>query len=337
MSKKRHHRRRSWPRTILLVVFAAAAVMGIYHALFRAPKIETVPRPSASASSSQDPAGSVSSAETAAVSSHEQRKPDCYLILVSGVDDGNGGSDTNILVSLDAKNDTIHCVSVPRDTLVNVKRKVKKINAAYNMGGTEQLAAEISDTLGIPVDFTVKVNLKGFVELVDAIGGVDFNIPINMNYDDPLQDLSIHFKKGMQHLDGADAIKVVRFRHNNDGSGYGTEDIGRIGTQQAFLKAVAKKTLTLSNVDKISSFSKIFQKYVKTDLTLGNLAWLGKEAITIGTDHISFATLPGDGAGYYKGISYYTLDSDATLQMVNTALNPYVEDRTMSDLDILSP
>ena len=336
MSKKRHHRRRSWPRTILLIAVAAAAMAGIYHGLFRAPKIETVLPPSSS-SATDGSAGSVSSEEATAISSHQQRKPDCYLILVSGIDDGNGGSDTNILVSLDAKNDTIQCVSIPRDTLVNVKRKVKKINAAYNLGGTKQLAAEISDTLGIPVDFTVQVNLKGFVALVDKIGGVDFEIPINMNYDDPLQGLSIHFKKGMKHLDGADAIKVVRFRHNNDGSGYGTEDIGRIGTQQAFLKAVAKQTLTLSNVDKISSFAKIFQKYVETDLTLGNLAWLGKEAITIGTDNISFATLPGDGAGYYKGISYYTLDSAATLQLVNSALNPYVEDRTMSDLDILSP
>ena len=231
MSKKRHHRRRSWPRTILLLAVAAAAMAGIYHALFRAPKIETVPQTSPSASSS---AHSVSAEETAAMSSHEQRKSDCYLILVSGIDDGNGGSDTNILVSLDAKGDTIHCVSIPRDTLVNVKRKVKKINAAYNLGGTEQLAAEISDTLGVPVDFTVQVNLKGFVELVDAIGGVDFEIPINMNYDDPVQGLSIHFKKGLRHLDGADAIKVVRFRHNNDGSGYGTEDIGRIGTSRRF-------------------------------------------------------------------------------------------------------
>lgn len=333
MAKKRH-RRRSWPRTIFLIAVFAAALVGIYHALFRAPTIQPAPQPAASASSgsAQD-----SAAEEASVSSHDQRKSDCYLILVSGIDDGNGGSDTNILVSLDAKGGTIHCVSVPRDTLVNVKRKVKKVNAAYNLGGSKQLAAEISDTLGVPVDFTIQVNLKGFVELVDAIGGVDFNIPVNMNYDDPTQNLSIHFTKGMRHLSGKDAIKVVRFRHNNDGTGYGTEDIGRIGTQQAFLKAVAKQTLTLSNVDKISRFAKIFQKYVDTDLTVGNLAWLGKEAITIGSDHISFATLPGNGAGYYKGISYYTLDPEETLKLVNTALNPYTEDRTASDLDILSP
>ena len=331
--------RRSWSRTFLLTTVVVLSVLcvaaGAYRSLVRAPALQT-------GESSAEPAASAAAAVSSAAASAEPepadvRKPDFYTVLLYGVDDGNGGSDTNILVGFDDAGKAIHCVSIPRDTLVNVKRKVKKINAAYNLGGTEQLAAEISDTLGVPVDFTVQVNLKGFVELVDAIGGVDFEIPINMNYDDPVQGLSIHFKKGLRHLDGADAIKVVRFRHNNDGSGYGTEDIGRIGTQQAFLKAVAKQTLTLSNVDKISSFAKIFQKYVETDLTAGNLAWLGKEAISIGTDNISFATLPGDGAGYYKGVSYYTLDSDATLQLVNTALNPYAEDRTMSDLDILSP
>lgn len=333
MSKRHRRRRRSWPRTIFLMVLVALALAGIYHGLFRTPQIE----PSSQSSSSAAASSSATAEETAVISSHNQRKADYFIILVSGIDDGNGGSDTNILVSVDAADGAIHCISVPRDTLVNVSRTVKKINAAYNLGGTTQLASEISDTLGVPVDFTIQVDLNGFVDLVDAIGGVDFEIPINMDYDDPLQNLSIHFSKGLHHLSGEDAIKVVRFRHNNDGSGYGTEDIGRIGTQQAFLKAVAKQTLTLSNVGKVSAFSRIFQKYVETDLTLGNLAWLGKEAISVGADNITFDTLPGDGSGYYKGIAYYTLDPDATLEMVNTALNPYVENRTAADLDILVP
>ena len=138
------------------------------------------------------------------------------------------------------------------------------------------------------------MDLTGFAALVDAIGGVDFEVPIDMNYDDPYQDLHIHFSAGMQHLTGEEALKVVRFRHNNDGSGYGSEDIGRMETQQAFLKAVAKQTLTLSNLDKISEFANIFNAYVETDLSLGNLAWLGKEAISMGADAVSFSTLPGE-------------------------------------------
>ena len=197
-----------------------------------------------------------------------------------------------------------------------------------NYGGTT-VRMIIGDQLGIPVDFTVSVDLTGFEALVDAIDGVDFEVPINMNYDDPYQDLHIHFNAGMQHLTGEEAMKVVRFRHNNDGSGYGNEDIGRMQTQQAFLKAVAQQTLTLSNLDKIDDFVKIFQQYVETDLTLGNLAWLGKEAISMGAENISFSTLPGEWHS-----PYIYLDPDATLEVVNQYLNPYVEDRTMEDLNI---
>ena len=152
-----------------------------------------------------------------------------------------------------------------------------------------------------------------------------------MNYDDPYQDLHIHFSAGMQHLSGAEALKVVRFRHNNDGSGYGSEDIGRMQTQQNFLKAVASQTLTLSNVGRVDEFVKIFMEYVDTDLTLGNLAWLAKEAISMGAENITFSTLPNEWRS-----PYIYLDPAATLEVVNQHLNPYVEDRTMEDLNIPS-
>ena len=193
----------------------------------------------------------------------------------------------------------------------------------------ELLADVISDQLGIPVDYTVSVDLRGFRALVDAIDGVDFYIPINMDYDDPVQNLSIHFSKGMRHLTGAEALKVVRFRHNNDGSGYGSEDIGRMQTQQDFLKAVAKKILTPASLTKLDDFVKIFQQYVETDLNLGNLAWLGGEAISIGSDGIDFSTLPGN----WKS-PYIYLDLSETLAVVNQHLNPYVEDRLPEDLNV---
>ena len=170
------------------------------------------------------------------------------------------------------------------------------------------------------------VDLKAFVALVDAIGGVDFNVPIDMDYEDPYQDLYIHIPAGMQHLNGEDALKVVRFR-----SGYASQDIGRMETQQKFLKAVVKQTLRVSNLDKVDDFVKIFKKYVKTDLELGELAWLGKEAITIGAENISFSTLPGE----WKS-PYIYLDPEAILTLVNEHLNPYVEDRVMEDLNIPS-
>ena len=329
--RRQRRRRRSWPRTILLIVFVLAILAGIYACLVRKPQVQ--PDPAGSTSQDVSSSSSASSEPTPV----KERKDDFFTILVSGTDDGNGCADTNILVGFDAKNQAITCVSIPRDTGVYIDGKSQKVNAAYGKGGMALLADTVSDALGIPVDFTVEVSLEAFVKLVDEIGGVDFYVPLNMNYDDPYEDLHIHFSKGTQHLNGRDALKVVRFRHNNDGTGYGTEDIGRIGTQQAFLKAVAKQLLQIGNVKNIPALVDIFYTYVKTDLTTGNLVWLGNEALNIGTENIHFATLPGDGSGYYNKQSVYVLDAQATCDLVNEALNPYNEALTLEDMDILVP
>lgn len=333
MSKPRHLRKRRRRNPLPLLLAAAFVVAAIYagvHCLFRAPEQKQSLPPTQEVSAGAEISSEAEDTEEQeALRSHLERKDDFYTILVSGVDDGNGGSDTNILVAVDAANDYIYGISIPRDTKASFNGTNHKINAAYNTGGMAMLSDVVSEQLGIPVDYTVLVDLRGFEALVDAIGGVDFYIPVNMNYDDPVQDLHIHFTKGSAHLNGTDALKVVRFRHNNDGTGYGSEDLGRMQTQQNFLKAVAKQTLTVSNLTKVDNFMKIFQQYVETDLSLGNLAWLGREAIAIGAENIDFSTLPGN----WKS-PYIYLDQEATLDLVNQYLNPYVEDRTAEDLHI---
>ncbi len=334
--QKKHRKKPSGSRgeraaaTVLALLFLAVAVAAAVRCFVRAPEpADDLP---SQEDTQQDDAAQSEDGGAVTVSNAAARKQYCYTILLSGIDNDAGGSDTNILMRFDAVNKTIDLVSLPRDTLM---ANGHKLNYAYNNGGTQELREEIEELLGIPVDFYVSVDLKGFIQLVDQIGGVDFDVPVDMNYDDPYQDLHIHFKKGMQHLDGQQAMEVVRFRHNNDGSGYGTEDIGRIGTQQAFLKAVAQKLLKLENVP---AMAEVFLKYVKTDLTLGNLVWLGNEALSMGgTDALTFATLPGDGTGWYKGMSVYTLDPDAVLTMTNAMLNPYVDDITAGDMNILIP
>lgn len=303
-------------RFFLILLFAAVAVYAGYQCLFRAPQ-----------QLDQPVQNTVElSPEEVALQSHLERKPDFYTILVSGVDDHNGGSDTNILVAVDVANSSIYGVSIPRDTKAIINGEAHKINYAYNAGGTALMAETISDQLGIPVDYSVQVDLQGFVALVDAIGGVTFDVPVDMHYEDPYQDLYIHIDKGVQTLNGENAMKVVRFR-----SGYASQDLGRMQTQQAFLKAAAKQTLTPSNLNKIDDFVKIFQSYVETDLTLGNLAWLGKEAIAMGSDAVSFSTLPNE----WKS-PYIYLNQEETLALINQHLNPYVEDRVAEDLNIPS-
>ena len=262
------------------------------------------------------------------------RRPYCYTILVSGVDDAGGGCDTNLLTRLDAANKRIDVVSLPRDTLLHTARYSNKLNYAYASGGTERLRADVENLLGVPVDYTVTVDLKGFVTLIDRIGGVDFDVPVDMDYDDPAQNLHIHYAKGLQHLSGQQAMEVVRWRKNNAGGGYADADIGRIATQQAFLKAAAQQALRLRNVP---ALSQAFFHSVKTDLTAGNLAWLAAEAANIGTEGLAFHTLHGDGAGWYRGESVYVLDPDATLLLVNEALNPYNLPIEANELDILNP
>lgn len=319
------------------ILFVLTALFGLYKCFSKEP----TPKPDLPVGGVL-PAGESDAAEpgkAAAVkgAAPSGRKDRFHTILVGGLDDENGGSDTNMLVAVDAKNGRIDVVSLPRDTLLDVSWSVKKLNNAYHHGGFTQTMSEVSRLLGIPVDHYITVDLRAFVELVDAIGGVDFEIPVLMDYDDPEQDLHIHFDPGLRHLDGEKALQVVRWRQNNDGTGYATADIGRIGTQQDFLMAAAKQMLSISNWDKVRTYAEIFQKWVDTDLELANLVWLGEQALTVGSDNITFHTLPGDGAGYYKGGSYYVLDAEACLEMVNGYFNPYQQELTLDDMHILTP
>lgn len=325
-SRLRRRKRSPWLVTLLLLFILIGLCYAVVRVYFRAPDqkagdsvmIQRVNTPAVSEDLSDE--------EAEALRSHYERKPQFWTILVSGADDGNGKSDTNILVSLDVENGQVFGVSIARDTKAFIQGKNRKLNAAYGLGGVELLADTVSDQLGIPVDYTVLVDLKAFQALVDTIGGVDFYIPVDMHYEDPYQDLSIHFSKGMRHLSGEEALKVVRCR-----SAYASQDIGRMQTQQDFLKAVAKQLMTPEIALKLPDLCGIFINYVETDLNAGNLAWLGGEVLNMGMDNISFATLPGEWHD-----PYIYLDQEEVLAMVNQYLNPYTEDRTAEDLNILT-
>ena len=210
---------------LVLVIFILAGAIAVSNTLIKKPQINMPPA---------DQMGSTQDANSL-------RREGVYNILVCGTDDGNGGTDTIMLTSVDTEAKSVHVVSIPRDTLVNEDWTVKKINSAFNRGGIEGVAEQVEKIMGFPVDFYVTIDLKAFIEMVDAIGGVDFEVPIDMNYDDPTQDLHIHFKAGMQHLDGQQAMEVVRFRHNNDGSGYPLQDLDRIKNTAGIYEGCGRK------------------------------------------------------------------------------------------------
>lgn len=261
------------------------------------------------------------------------RKEGFYTFLLTATDVGGGNTDTIMVVSYDTVNQTVGVVSIPRDTLID--RKLPKINSVYSSEGIEGLQSTLSDLIGIPIDHYITVDIRAFKRLVNAVDGVDFYIPCDMNYDDttPGQELRIHYTEGMHHLNGQQALEVVRFRHNNDGSGY--TDVGRTQTQQKLLTAVAKKAL--SNPGKIGAYVDIFAENVKTDLSATDILWFATQALGLDTGAaVSTATLPGDGDVKYRGVSWcYQLEREECLEIFNRLLNPYTTEITLDMTNML--
>ena len=181
-------------------------------------------------------------------------------------------------------------------------------------------------------------------KIVDAMGGVYFDVPRDMNYDDPYQDLHIHQEKGYRLLSGDDAMQVIRYRHDNNRKyGYPDGDLGRIKTQQAFLKAVVEQLLQVKNITKINQFAKVFQNNVETDLGFSNICWFGQQAVTGGlqVEDVKFVTMPNTpvpcwSRTYQNMQSYVVPNARELLDLVKNELSPFVETFTLSDLDIMS-
>lgn len=252
------------------------------------------------------------------------RRDGVYTCLLLGVAD-MGGSDTIMLGVFDTQGKTASLVSIPRDTLVNVNGD-RKINSTYSIGGTELISETVSSMLGVPVDYCLSVNFQGFKAIVDTIGGVWFTVPVDMDYEDPYQDLSIHISAGYQKLNGEQAVGVMRCR-----SCYPSADIGRVQTQRAFLTALVDQTITLSNVTKVTSLIKILNSYVDTDMPLDTMIYFATQAIGMDLGSaLSSATLPGEWDGVH---SVYQLDDDKVLELVNS-LGIYQEEMPMEALNI---
>ena len=200
--------------------------------------------------------------------------------------------------------------------------------------GVDVLKEEIEQTFGIPIDYYIYVDLKGFVALVDELEGVDVYIPEEMNYDDPYQDLHIHYTKGQHHLNGQQAMEVVRFRHNNDGSGY--TDVGRAEMQRQVLVALAKKVVSWNSLTKVQEFVEIFQEYVKTDLSTTDMLYFASQAVGVDLDTgITQGTLEGRGEGVVRGYKYcFVFQAEDILPTLNELVNPYDQPLTEEDLDL---
>lgn len=311
---------------LVLISLGIVVVYASFHLLIRPPEVEaqvTFAPPST-------PQPSQSGTEPAPVPSEPPpivytRREGVYTCLIVGSDDGNGKADTIMLGCFDTKAKSASLLSIPRDTLVSINGKHWKVNAAYGLGGIELVRETVSRTLGIPVDYYVSVDLRAFRRIVDAIGGVWFDVPVDMHYVDPTQNLEIHVDRGYQRLNGEDAMGVVRFR-----SGYPSQDLGRVNTQRQFLVALVKQTITASNADKVSELIRILREYVKTDMPLDTMIYFATSAIGLELDSaLQSATLPSDWES-----PYLELREEEVVEMVNQMLPLYTEPVSLDIMDI---
>ena len=260
------------------------------------------------------------------------RKEECYTFLVAASDVVGTNTDALLVGRFDVKEGTLSVISIPRDTLVNVGWGVKKINTI--LGGydndPEKLKEYVSDLLGFKIDCYAIIDIGVVEKIVDCIGGVYYTVPVPMDYEDPLQGLSIHIAPGYQLLDGKNAVKVLRFR-----SGYANGDLGRVKTQQEFLMAMASQMLSLGNIPNLSEILNIVDKHVQTDLSVSNLAYFAREFLTMDKSNITFMTQPGE-AIYIRGGSYYQISIDEWIGVINEHLNPFNDEIAVSNLDILN-
>lgn len=210
-------------------------------------------------------------------------------------------TDTIMVFKYNPQTQQAYLISVPRDTFIgdnkNAARAADKINSVYQGKYPEKTLAAVNKVTGLDLKYYVLVDTEALKALVDAIGGVYFDVPIDMKYTDKKQGLYINLKAGYQLLDGDKAEQVVRFRHNQDGSSYsyeyGNNDTGRMKTQRNFLKAVIKQTLQPSNIVNIGKFIEIAQTYVKTNIPMDVLKQYVAPAVNFSVDNLETGTIPG--------------------------------------------
>jgi len=249
-----------------------------------------------------------------------------FQVLLMGVSTDQAGvnlTDTIMIASYDPNKQEAVLISVPRDsyTGTNTKKAIasKKINALYNVSGNPQETVDaVNELTGLNIKYYAIIKTEALIELVDAVGPIEFNVPINMDYDDVTQDLHIHLKAGVQQIDGKKAEHLLRFRHNNDGtsypSEYGDNDIGRMRTQREFITAVISQTVKLENITKLGAILDVANRNLITNIDFKTLKDYLPYAVEFNTQNLKTASLPGSVPDLRKtnNVSIFVVDKEET-------------------------
>lgn len=264
----------------------------------------------------------------------EAKKDEPINILVMGVDVGTLGdtskdnaqrTDTIILMNYNPKNKAINLISIPRDTLILIDGQKTKINAAHAIGtksgsGVKYLIDAVEKILDIDINYYGKINYKGFIEIIDAIGGVDMDIKTAMDYDDASQNLHIHFKKGLTHLNGQKAMEFFRWRENNKFDPKNNGDLGRIENQHLFIAKLLEKIKSPAIVTKLPTIMQVIPKYAETNMSATDILSYGLIFAKTDSANIKTTVIKGE-AKYIDGVSYFIYDEKKNSE-INAILHP---------------
>lgn len=274
-------------------------------------------------------------------------------VLLMGVSTDNGGklTDTIIVATYDSKNQSASLLSIPRDTFVGKNPQtgtaMDKINTLY-LKSPEKTLTKVNEITGLDIKYYMVIDNEALIKLVDVIGGVEFNVPKDMVYDDDSQDLHINLKAGMQKLDGNKAEQLLRYRHGNLDkktgrylgtypAEYGGNDYGRMRTQREFMIETVKQTIQAKNILKVKEIIDIAYEYIETNLSISTIKDYVPYAVNINIDAIQSAVLPGGSYGPTTKPSYplwfFIPDKKETAKLINELYSNNSESEEETETD----
>ena len=238
-----------------------------------------------------------------------------YLILLVGVDK-NGDDDSNtdftrtdtiMLLKANTKTGKMDLMSIPRDSRIKIRDKFDKANHAHAFGGIELTMQSLRSFLGLDIDYYVQINYQALINIIDALGGVDYDVPEGISIDKG----KVQIKPGKNHLDGNEVMWYLRTRNI-----YNNGDIGRVNTQQGFVKAMVDELVKKSKNMNLMTFISNYLKYVKTNLPMSVIMDLAGNVNNFSSDKMDTYIVPGMEQTI-NGVSYYIPNYEKTWQIVD--------------------
>jgi len=260
-----------------------------------------------------------------------QKEKSYVNVLLMGLDKSESLSDVMMVAQLNLVTNGVNVLQIPRDTYISNDRYDKKINSAYSAGGPENSIKELQTILDIDIDGYVSVTTSGFRDVIDAVGGVYYDVPQDMNYEDPYQDLYIHLEEGYQLLDGDKAEQYVRYR-----AGYANGDIGRVEAQSDFIKEAIRQIVERNISNEEADTSKLvtsLSTMVDTDFTLSEMLKYAPYILNIDMDNVNIMMIEGSPE-YRNNISYFIADDEANERLIREYFTPDISEADLSEIKV---